>query len=247
VCLSVSAVLDGEIVYLGPDGKPKLNDLMRRRGPQHFYAFDLLWLNGRDHRDLPLLEHRRRADSGRSCRPRLHRCCTWTMSSAPAWTCSRPSAGTTWRALSSSGPTRGTRPKSRRGIKIKNRNYGQAEGQAGVVREAATGGTVKLGPNARVPAQIANIVRATALGVEKARHGYSRLPERASSIQALTKMPIPASDAKIVSVPSARPRRRAIIPTPRRTSSSNAMETKVQNLSPRRVAFPPAPRPFPAR
>jgi hypothetical protein len=63
----------------------------------------------------------------------------------------------------------------------------------------------------------------------------------------LTKMPIPASDAKIVSVPSARPRRRAIIPTPRRTSSSNAMETKVQNLSPRRVAFPPAPRPFPAR
>jgi bifunctional non-homologous end joining protein LigD len=31
-CLSVKdAVLDGEIVYLGPDGKPRFSDLMRRR------------------------------------------------------------------------------------------------------------------------------------------------------------------------------------------------------------------------
>jgi bifunctional non-homologous end joining protein LigD len=61
VCLSVNdAVLDGEIVYLGPDGKPQFYDLMRRRGPQYFYAFDLLWLNGRDHRGLPLLERKRR-------------------------------------------------------------------------------------------------------------------------------------------------------------------------------------------
>jgi len=43
-CLSVSdAVLDSGIVYLGPDGKPQFSDLMRRRGPQYFYAFDLLW------------------------------------------------------------------------------------------------------------------------------------------------------------------------------------------------------------
>jgi len=54
-CLSASdAVLDGEIVYLGPDGKPQFQDLMRRRSPQYFYSFDLLWLNGRDHRGLPL-------------------------------------------------------------------------------------------------------------------------------------------------------------------------------------------------
>jgi bifunctional non-homologous end joining protein LigD len=32
---------------------------MRRRGPQHFFAFDLLWLNGRDLRALPLLERKR--------------------------------------------------------------------------------------------------------------------------------------------------------------------------------------------
>jgi bifunctional non-homologous end joining protein LigD len=57
-CLSV--VLDGEIDYLGPDGKPQFHDLMRRPRSQYFYAFDLLWLNGRDHRGLPLLERKRR-------------------------------------------------------------------------------------------------------------------------------------------------------------------------------------------
>jgi ATP-dependent DNA ligase len=58
VCLSVSdAVLDGEI---GHYGKPQFYDLMRRRGPQYLYAFDLLWLNGRDHRGLPLRERKRR-------------------------------------------------------------------------------------------------------------------------------------------------------------------------------------------
>ena len=40
-------------------GKPLFHDLMRRRSPQHFYAFDLLWLNGRDLRELPLIERRR--------------------------------------------------------------------------------------------------------------------------------------------------------------------------------------------
>jgi bifunctional non-homologous end joining protein LigD len=54
-----TAVLDGEIVHLGLDGKPLFYELMRRRGPQHFYAFDLLWLDGRDLRGLPLLERKR--------------------------------------------------------------------------------------------------------------------------------------------------------------------------------------------
>jgi ATP-dependent DNA ligase len=35
-------------------------DLRRRRGPQYFYAFDLLWLDRRDHRGLPWLEGKRR-------------------------------------------------------------------------------------------------------------------------------------------------------------------------------------------
>src|SRR5205807_1398428 len=53
-----SAVLDGEIVYLGSDGRPEFYNLMRRRTPQHFYAFDILWLDGKDLRGLPLLERK---------------------------------------------------------------------------------------------------------------------------------------------------------------------------------------------
>jgi bifunctional non-homologous end joining protein LigD len=59
VCIKAgSAVLDGEIVYLGSDGRPEFYNLMRRRKPQHFYAFDILWLDGTDLRGLPLL-HRK--------------------------------------------------------------------------------------------------------------------------------------------------------------------------------------------
>ena len=31
---------------------------MRRRTPQHFYAFDILWLDGKDLRELPLLKRK---------------------------------------------------------------------------------------------------------------------------------------------------------------------------------------------
>lgn len=40
-----------------PNGAPRFVDLMRR--PQHFYAFDLLWLDGGDLRDQPLIERKR--------------------------------------------------------------------------------------------------------------------------------------------------------------------------------------------
>jgi ATP-dependent DNA ligase len=43
-----SAILDGEIVRPGPDGRPLFYELMRRRGPFYFYAFDLLWLDASD-------------------------------------------------------------------------------------------------------------------------------------------------------------------------------------------------------
>src|SRR5688572_24061877 len=56
--ISGDAVLDGEIVSLGPDGRPLFMDLMRRRGDQHFYAFDILWFNGCDLRGLPLLKRK---------------------------------------------------------------------------------------------------------------------------------------------------------------------------------------------
>jgi hypothetical protein len=35
------------------------NDLMRRRAPRYFYAFDLLWKDGQDLRGLPLIKRKR--------------------------------------------------------------------------------------------------------------------------------------------------------------------------------------------
>ena len=51
--------LDGEIDQLVDDGAPQFYDLMRRRKPQHYYAFDLLWLDSRDPRDVALLDRKR--------------------------------------------------------------------------------------------------------------------------------------------------------------------------------------------
>jgi len=55
-----SAILDGEIVRPGPDGHPLFYELMRRRGPFCFYAFDLLWLDSFDLRALPVSERKLR-------------------------------------------------------------------------------------------------------------------------------------------------------------------------------------------
>ena len=54
-----SAVLDGEIVALDGSGKPAFYDLMKRQCQAVYYAFDILWLNGRDLRDLSLLERKK--------------------------------------------------------------------------------------------------------------------------------------------------------------------------------------------
>jgi ATP-dependent DNA ligase len=53
------AVLDGEIVALDRTGKPAFYDLMKRQSQPVYYAFDVLWLNGRDLRNLPLLERKK--------------------------------------------------------------------------------------------------------------------------------------------------------------------------------------------
>jgi bifunctional non-homologous end joining protein LigD len=54
----VEAVLDGEIVCLGPDGRSRFNHLLFRRDWPHFMAFDVLWLDGRDLCRLPLIERK---------------------------------------------------------------------------------------------------------------------------------------------------------------------------------------------
>jgi len=50
---SRSAILDGEIIVMGDRG-PDFKALFFGRRPPAFAAFDLLWLNGRDLRPLPL-------------------------------------------------------------------------------------------------------------------------------------------------------------------------------------------------
>src|SRR5438874_1955298 len=56
--LQHEAVLDGEIVCLDSDGRPQFDRLFYRRDQPYFYAFDLLYLNGRDLRALPLMERK---------------------------------------------------------------------------------------------------------------------------------------------------------------------------------------------
>jgi bifunctional non-homologous end joining protein LigD len=53
------AVLDGEIVHLDAEGKPQFYELMRRRTPRHYYAFDLLWSDGHELRDIRLVRRKR--------------------------------------------------------------------------------------------------------------------------------------------------------------------------------------------
>lgn len=48
-----NAILDGEIIVMGKGG-PDFYALFFRRGDEAYAAFDLLWLNGRDLRPLPL-------------------------------------------------------------------------------------------------------------------------------------------------------------------------------------------------
>jgi len=52
------AILDGEIVCLDAEGKSLFNPLLFRRGNPIFAAFDLLWRDGEDLRELPLMERK---------------------------------------------------------------------------------------------------------------------------------------------------------------------------------------------
>ena len=49
------AILDGEVVALDEEGRMSFNMLQMGRGHLHYVAFDLLWLNGRDLREQPLV------------------------------------------------------------------------------------------------------------------------------------------------------------------------------------------------
>ncbi len=55
---AANAILDGEIVCLDDQGRSQFYDLMFHRGEPYFYAFDLLYVDGVDLRDLPLVERK---------------------------------------------------------------------------------------------------------------------------------------------------------------------------------------------
>src|SRR5262247_1083265 len=53
-----SAVIDGEIACVDDAGRPVFRDLLFRRRQCVFVAFDVLYLNGKDLRTLPLIERK---------------------------------------------------------------------------------------------------------------------------------------------------------------------------------------------
>ena len=55
-----SAILDGEIVCLDSKGVSQFNELLHRRGRAAFFAFDLVWLDGVDLRQTPLVERKKK-------------------------------------------------------------------------------------------------------------------------------------------------------------------------------------------
>jgi bifunctional non-homologous end joining protein LigD len=54
-----SAILDGEIVCLDSNAVSQFKEPLYRRGCAVFFAFDLLWLNGTDLRQTPLIERKK--------------------------------------------------------------------------------------------------------------------------------------------------------------------------------------------
>jgi bifunctional non-homologous end joining protein LigD len=53
------AILDGEVVALDGEGRQNFRALITGKGNLHYAAFDALWLNGKDLRELPLVRRKR--------------------------------------------------------------------------------------------------------------------------------------------------------------------------------------------
>ena len=70
--LGIRAIIDGEIVCLDSDGRPHFDRLFYRRDAPYFYGFEIVSLDGRDLRALPLLSARRYF--AESSRDRIHAC-----------------------------------------------------------------------------------------------------------------------------------------------------------------------------
>ena len=109
-----SAVLDGEIACVDDSGRPVFRDLLFRRR-QVFIAFDLLYLNGKDLRTLPLIE-RKPALKKLLRRKRSRILYLDHVSTVMDDCCSIKSLRWIWKALSASRRTHHTR--SRRSLRV---------------------------------------------------------------------------------------------------------------------------------
>ena len=127
---SNEAVLDGEIVVLDSEGKSLFNDLMHTRSTPTFAAFDILWLNGEDLRELPLLERKTRLRKFIKSRPRRILYVDHIAQNGSAMfieVCKRDMEGIVAKPkFSAYKSVRGQSP----WIKIKNPNYSQKEGRS---------------------------------------------------------------------------------------------------------------------
>jgi bifunctional non-homologous end joining protein LigD len=122
-----SAILDGEIVHPGPDGRPMFYELMRRRGPFCFYAFDLLWLDGKDLRDRPLLE---RKSLLRRLVPRHPKSVLYVEHVATGTDLFRVICEQDMEGVVAKQASARYTPEATTWVKIKNRQYSQAVGRA---------------------------------------------------------------------------------------------------------------------
>lgn len=124
-----TAILDGELVVLDDEGKARFHDLMAHRGKVLFAAFDLLWLNGTDLRDMPL--QKRKGTLSKQIRKTARR--TFYVDHIERHgkalyneICARDMEGIVCKPAI--GPYRTVSGKST-WIKVKNPNYSQAEGR----------------------------------------------------------------------------------------------------------------------
>ena len=132
-----SAILDGEIVHPGPDGRPMFYELMRRRGPFCFYAFDLLWLDGKDLRDLPLFGRKKLL---RKLLPRHPKSVLYVEHVATGTDLFRLICERDMEGIVAKQASAHYTPEATTWVKIKNRHYSQAKGRQDFFDHRKAGG-----------------------------------------------------------------------------------------------------------
>jgi len=130
-----TGILDGEIVSLDANGYPQFADLMFRRGELFFVAFDVLWIDGEDLRNLPLIERKARLKAvlptrQSKSRLRYHSHVERHGKALYQLTCERNLEGIVCKHRNGLYDTR--KPQW---VKIKNPNYTQAEGRVELFEE----------------------------------------------------------------------------------------------------------------